>query len=273
MELDGAKVVITGASQGIGEELAEQFTAAGSEVLLIARSEDKLAALAERLGGRFLTADLSTPEGVDGLVDRCIEALGSIDVWVNNAGVETQGAFAAVDRDDVRRLTRLNYEAPVLLSRDVINHLLDNDRGHIVQVASVGGIVPFPGTAAYCGTKAGLINFTETLRIELKDTSIGLTVVCPGPVDTAMWERVTGPDSVDFAKAAMDRFRRLGSLPMVSTELVARKTLTAVAKSQRFVIVPARFQPYQWMANAPRRLVGWCLAGITFSNPTGRNEP
>ena len=100
MDLRGKNVVITGGSQGIGEHMARDFAAKGANVLVVARSEDKLAAVAERVGGSYLVADLGTAGGVDGLVDACVERLGSIDVWVNNAGLETSDGFADTDRDD-----------------------------------------------------------------------------------------------------------------------------------------------------------------------------
>ena len=119
MRLAGANVVITGGSRGIGEKMAEEFATAGANLLLVARSEDALPAVVERVGGSYLVADLATEEGVDGLVDRCRGELGSIDVWVNNAGIETEESFVTVDRDRVRQLVRVNFEALALLTRDV----------------------------------------------------------------------------------------------------------------------------------------------------------
>ena len=171
---------------GIGEKMADEFAQAGATVLVIARSADKLQVVADRVGGHALTADLSTAEGVDGLVDRCVDVLGHIDVWVNNAGVETTDAFASTPRGEVRQLARLNFEAPLMLTHDVVNHMLGRDEGHIVQLSSVAGAIPFPGLTAYAGSKAGVTNFTESLRLELADTPINLTIVAPGPVDTAM---------------------------------------------------------------------------------------
>ena len=151
-------------------------------MLTVARSSDELARLQERIGGYHLTADLSTGEGVDGLVDRCLAMLGHIDVWVNNAGLETSDAFVHLDRDTIRTVARLNFEAPLMLTRDVAAHMVARGSGHIVQMSSLAGTVPFPGMVAYTGTKAGLTHFTESLRIELAGTGVGLTVVAPGPL-------------------------------------------------------------------------------------------
>jgi len=226
MDLQKKNVVITGASQGIGEKIADAFAAKGATVLVVARSGDKLAAVADRIGGHALTADLSTADGVDGLVGRCVDTLGHIDVWMNNAGIETSDAFATTDRGDVRDLVRLNFEAPLMLTHDVVNHMLGRDSGHIVQMSSVAGAIPFPGLTAYAGSKAGLTNFTESLRLELAHTPIGFTVVAPGPVDTGMWDRLDTPDS--YQAPALKRFRQLQFLPKLKPEKIAAATVKAV---------------------------------------------
>ena len=115
MQIRGSNVVITGGSQGIGERLADAFAKAGGNVLVVARSEDKLRAVAERIGGDHLVADLTDADQVDGLVQACVARMGHVDIWVNNAGVETEEAFVNVSVPDLRRLARLNFEAPLLL--------------------------------------------------------------------------------------------------------------------------------------------------------------
>jgi pyruvate,water dikinase len=260
MDLHQKNVVITGASRGIGEQMAEAFAAAGANVLAIARSADKLAVVADRVGGQFLTADLMSPEGVDGLVDQCIAKLGHIDVWVNNAGIETTDAFAATPRGDIRNLVRLNFEAPLMLTHDVLGHMIGRNQGHVVQMSSVAASIPFPGLTAYAGTKAGLTGFTESLRLELAESNVNLTVVAPGPVDTEMWDRLDTGES--YQAAALKRFRQLQFLPKIAPEKVAAATVDAVQKNKRFVRIPARYGAYNMMNNAPRRMVEVALAGV-----------
>ena len=172
MDLKGKNVVVTGGSAGIGEGLADAFAARGARVLVAARSESALTAIAERTGGEYIVSDLSNPGHVDTFLAECLARLGHIDMFVNNAGVETNTSFAATDREDIRTLARLNFEAPLLLTRDVITHMLERGGGHVVQLSSVAGAIPFPGLAAYAGSKAGLTNFTETLRIEMMGSDI-----------------------------------------------------------------------------------------------------
>ena len=190
MDLDARNVVVTGGSQGIGEQVAKEFADAGANVLLVARSESKLAAVAQAIGGSYLVADLTDQTTVDQLFDRCVEALGSVDVLVNNAGIETNEAFVNVDPEAIRTLARLNFEAPLLLTQQAARYMMARGSGHIVQMSSVAATIPFPGLAAYAGSKAGITNFTESLRLELAGTGVNFTVVSPGPVDTDMWDRL-----------------------------------------------------------------------------------
>lgn len=263
MDLSGKHVVITGGSAGIGATMAHAFAEQGARVLVAARSEDKLRAVADRIVGDYIVADFTNPDDVDGFVDRCFEKLGHIDVFVNNAGVETSTSFATTDRDDLRTIARLNFEATLLLTRDVLPHMLERGSGHIVQLSSVAGAIPFPGLAAYSGTKAGITNFTETLRIEIKGSGVGLTVVSPGPTQTEMWDRLDSGDR-PFAAVGLKRFKRLGFLPKLSPEQIADATIDAVLQDKRFVRLPKRYNGYHLLSNAPRRLVEGALMGTKF---------
>lgn len=263
MKLDGAHVVVTGGSGGIGEAMATAFADRGARVLVAARSEEKLRDIADRIVGDHLVTDLTDPDEVDRFVPRCLETLGHVDVFVNNAGIETNQSFATVDRARVRELARLNLEAPMLLTRDILPHFLARDSGHIIQTSSIAGAVAFPGLAAYAGSKAGLTNFTESLRLELKRTGIGLTVVSPGIVDTEMWGRVEAEDT-PFVDVAIKRFRRLGFLPLLSAGDVADATVQAVEDDRRFVRLPRRYLGFHLLSNSPRRLVEAVLVGARF---------
>ena len=263
MDLDGKHVVITGGSAGIGAGLAHEFAERGARVLVAARSEAKLREVADRIVGDHIVADLSASDDVDAFIPRCLEMLGQIDILVNNAGVETSTSFATTNRTDVRTLARLNFEAPLMLTRDVLPHMLERGTGHIVQMSSVAGAIPFPGLAAYSGSKAGLTNFTETLRLELKATPIGLTVVSPGPVLTEMWERLDNDDK-PFAAAGLKRFRRLGFLPKLSVDKLVDATIDGVERDRRFVRLPRRYGGYHVLNNAPRRIVEGALIGVKF---------
>lgn len=261
MELSGKNVVITGGSQGIGQVLAERFAKGGAKVLLVARSQAKLEALSKNIGAEYLVADLTDPDQVDGLLSKSIDKLGHVDVLINNAGVETSGPFHKTSHDDLRTVARLNFEAPLILTRDFIGHMLERNVGHIVQLSSVAGTIPFVGQAAYSGSKAAITNLTETIRLELADTPIGFTVVSPGPISTDMWSRIDS-DKNTFMAPALKRFRQTLFLPTLSPQKLADATFTAVQANKRFVRLPRRYALFYWFNNAPRRIVEMTLAGV-----------
>jgi len=267
MDLSGKNVVITGGSQGIGEAMAEEFAKRGSKVLVAARSADKLEIVAKRIGGEYLVADLGNDDDVDGFVAAAIDKLGHIDVFVNNAGVETLERFVDVDRQRIRDLARLNFEAPMMLSRDVLPHMVGRGSGHVVNLSSLAGTIAWPGLAAYAGSKAGVTNFTETLRMEFADTDIGFTVVAPGPVDTDMWDRLESEEG-SYVAPALKRFRRLGYLPKLKPAKVARQIVDAVAKGKPHVRPAVRYQTYHVLNNAPRRIVQLAMTGVKLEPPT-----
>lgn len=264
MDVSGRNVVITGGSQGIGEHLAEAFAAAGAHVLVAARSEELLATIATNINGSYLTVDLTDPEQVDTFVDRCIERVGHVDIWVNNAGVDTSAAFTDLDRQTLRNVVRLNLEATMILTRDVARHMLRRGSGHIVQISSVSGVVPFPGLTAYAGTKAAITHFSESLRLELARTPINITVVSPGPTATQMWTRIE-QGAPDFAEPAMRRFRRLAFLPTIKPDKLARATVHAVQRNRPHVRPPRRYAPFHVLAHLPRQLVTLTMAGVRLN--------
>ena len=175
MKLSGARVVVTGASRGIGAALATELAARGARVVLVARSVEPLEKLAAELGGEAFPADLALASGIEPLVHR-IEADGPIDVLVNNAGLDLTGDLVALPTDEIARLLAVNLCAPMLLCRAVIPGMRSRGRGHIVNVSSLSGTNALPGLAPYSASKAGLSHFTAALRAELKGTPITTTL-------------------------------------------------------------------------------------------------
>lgn len=260
MELSGRTVVITGGSKGIGEAMAEQFAAAGADVLVVARSQEKLSAVADRIGGEYLVADLTKASEVDRLIPACLERLGHVDVLVNNAGIEDSDAFVHLDRNRLRSMARLNFEAAVLLTRDVLPHMLERGEGHLVQMSSITGAMTFPGAVAYSGTKAGLTNMAEGLRMELEGTGVGLTVVAPGPVDTDMWNRVE--DNEGYTFPVLRRLQQLRLVPKVSPDAVARYVVRAVEHDRPHVRPGLVYGPFHMLNNVSRRMTRLALTGV-----------
>jgi rifampicin phosphotransferase len=151
----------------------------------------------------------------------------------------------------------------MLLTRDVLPHMIRRGSGHIVQMSSVSGAVAFPGLAAYGASKAGVTSLAETLRIELDGTGVGMTVVAPGPVDTKMWDAIDDHD-MTWQAPALRRFRRLFFLPKVDPADLATDVVDAVARGRAHVRPKNRFQVYHVLNNLPRRLVRIAMTGVTM---------
>lgn len=187
MSLQGSVALVTGASRGIGCATARELHARGASVGLLARSEPELAALATELGERtaFAVADVADAGAVDAAVGSLVDALGPVDVLVNNAGV---GAYAAVleeERGTHERLMRVNYLGTVHPTLAVLPQMAGRRRGHIVNVASIAGRVGAPFEAAYSASKFAVVGWSEALAAEVAPLGVRVSLVNPGPVDTS----------------------------------------------------------------------------------------
>ena len=261
MELQGAHVLITGASRGIGAAMAREFAIAGARVSLAARSVEGLTKVAASTGGTTFPVDLLDEDATDTLVARVEAEAGPVDVLVNNAGLESRQWLAREDPRSIREVTRLNLEVPLVLSQAVLPGMLARGKGSLVYVSSLAGTSSFPGMTVYTATKGGITNFAGSVRMELKDTPVNVTLVAAGPVDTEMWDRLEEEDR--FAPI-LDRFNALHLIPKKSPELLARRTVAAVRTDRRHVRVPRRLSATYWLGEAPRRLSELLLTGVKY---------
>lgn len=261
MELSGARVVITGASRGIGEALAVGFAEAGATVALVARDAAAIDALATSLGGSAHPADLGDPIEVSSLIGRIEEEAGPIDVLVNNAGVQRSGRFTTASAEDLRRATEVNYLAPAELVRQVVPRMLHRGGGHIVNVSSFAATVPMPGLVAYAASKAALAQFTAGLRTDVRGLPIGITLVELGIVPTEM----AGNDGYAPTARAARRLCRARLLGSVSREKVAATVVAAVRSDRRHVRLPRRAATLPMLAEAPRRAAELLYRGLPQS--------
>lgn len=182
-------VVIIGASAGIGAEVARRFAAQGARLVLAARGADKLAAFAESLrttGTQVLaiSMDLGSDADCRRLIDETVATFGGFDILICNAALHHRGSVESNDADDLAMMVHVNLRAPILLTRLALPHLRSRGGGTVVQVASLAGCVPTPGSATYSATKFGLRAFARALDDELRGSGIRIKVVSPGPVDT-----------------------------------------------------------------------------------------
>lgn len=224
----GRTVLLTGASGGIGAEMARLLAPYGPTLLLVARSEDALrrnAEALEALGARAvpLVADLSEPSAAAELHARVTEAGHTPDVLVNNAGYGLQGRLEELDPDDLERMLTLNVTTLVGLTRRCLPAMLARGSGGVLNVSSVAGFLPLPYFAAYAASKAFVKDFTEALHAELAGTGVHATCLCPGPTETGFFERA------GMAAAP-------GNAAVASPEQVARDGLLALARNRRVVV-------------------------------------
>jgi 3-oxoacyl-[acyl-carrier protein] reductase len=175
------RVVVTGASRGIGRAVASAFAEAGAEVGLLSRSEEELNELALALSGEGHEAIVADVGDRDEL-QKAIDEFGRVDVVVANAGIAQYGPFRDMTLDEVERMTRINWLGTVNTVAAVLPGMLDRARGHIVVVSSGAGHRAFPWAAVYGATKSAQRGFAEALRHELSGTGVSLTVVYPGEV-------------------------------------------------------------------------------------------
>ncbi|SNS85827.1 SDR family NAD(P)-dependent oxidoreductase [Rhodococcoides kyotonense] len=222
--------VVTGASSGIGEEIARELTRRGHGVTLVARREDKLAALAAELGDRahVLAADLSNRSERAGLLGR-VEALGlTPDILVNNAGLSTLGPVAASDPDAELNMIEVDVASVVDLCSRFLPGMTARKRGAVLNVASTAAFQPLPGQAGYAACKAFVLSYTQSLTGELKGTGVTATALCPGPVDTGFGE------AAGFSKEDADA--ALPKVMWVPADVVAKTAVDGMDKGQMVAI-------------------------------------
>ncbi len=259
MDVRGKRVLITGASRGIGESMAHAFADAGATVALVARNKDVIERLAGELGGSAHYADLSDANQVSGLIERIEADGGPIDVLVNNAGVESSASLWDAPDDELQRVTQVNYVTPAELCRQVIPLMLRRGGGHIVNVSSAAAVAAFPGMITYAASKAALSHFTAGLRADLRGLPVGTTLVEIGTVQTELLGTAQ-----NYAPSA-DSFQRMYRLRLsvdVPREKVAAETVEAVRKNRRHVRLPRRLAPFTILAEMPRRTTEVLLTGV-----------
>lgn len=232
MRLGGRFAIITGASQGLGEEIARQFVSEGASVLLCARGEASLKAVEERLSAaageaqRVLArvANVSRPESVDRVVEEALETFGRIDILVNNAGVYGPiGPTHEVDWDAWVDAIEINLLGLVYACRAVTPTMIKQKSGKIINLSGGGATNPLPRMTSYAASKAAVVRFTELLAHDLKSYSIDVNAIAPGALDTRLLDQVltAGPEAVgaDFYERML-KIKKQGGTPLsVGAEL------------------------------------------------------
>jgi len=181
--------LVTGASMGIGQQIAVDLAARGATVVASSRSLERLQTTAERLkrsGGasEVVECDVGDPAAVKRMVEGALKKFGRIDILVNNAGFGSYEPLAASARETIDSMTATNYVGMVYCTREVLPSMIARRSGAIVNISSFSGIIGTPYISLYCGTKFAQIGFSESLYLELQPHGVHVAVICPGPVRT-----------------------------------------------------------------------------------------
>jgi len=225
-------VLVTGASSGIGREIARLLARRGDFPVLAARRAEPLRELTEELGtGAAFPCDVTDENAAQALVDEVKRTWGRIDVLINNAGYGAFGGFLEIPMSEYEGMMQTNYLGAVRMTRAVIPHMLEAGGGRIVNIASVAGLTGSPNLAAYTASKFALVGFSESLDLQYAPV-IRVGVLCPGPVSTPFFR---GEDPSRFFPAPIAK-------RLLDPETVARHAIGLIDRP-RVLVVPRLFAP------------------------------
>ena len=243
MNLDGAVVLLTGGSSGIGAATARLLAQRGSRLLLVGRDEVALERARDSSDGCALRIDLADPGAPDEVARWAIAEAGRVDVLIANAGQGWVGGLTGMPTDTIDRLVTVNLIANLRLTRALLPGMLERRRGHLVFVSSIAGCLGVAQEAVYAATKSGLRAFADSLRYETAGRGIGISVLVPGVVDTAFFSR-RGKE-----------YGRARPRP-VPADLAARALAGAIELGHAEVFVPRWMRLPARLHGAMPRLVG-----------------
>ncbi|WP_067435983.1 SDR family oxidoreductase [Nocardioides jensenii] len=240
-DLSGKKIFVTGAASGIGRSCALLAASEGASVFLTDRNTDELAATAAEIrasGGSvpFTEAvDISDYPAVAALATRLTAAHGAMDVVMNVAGISSWGTVQSLEHDQWRKLVDVNLMGPIHVIEELIPPMIESGRpGHLVNVSSAAGIIGMPWHAAYSASKFGLRGVSEVLRFDLRRHRIGVSLVCPGGVDTGLTETIDIA-GVDKSTPSFERAHAHFRKRAVSPDVAASAILDGVRRNKYWV--------------------------------------
>jgi short-subunit dehydrogenase len=198
VKIEGARILVTGASSGIGAALAPLLAERGATVGIVARRADRLAAVLEQCRAfspesRLWAVDLGELERAEQVALEAWDAFGGLDVLVNNAAIPKRTHVTDLTAFDVQHVMDVDFHSPVRMSLALLPRMLGQGQGQIVFVSSTGGRIPIMNESAYCAAKYALCGFAEAMQINLTGAPVEVKLVLPGPIDTEIWDQ---PDNV-----------------------------------------------------------------------------
>jgi short-subunit dehydrogenase len=254
-KIAGSRVLITGASSGIGRQIAAQLARRGAAVVVTARRADRLDHLVDQVvqhGGTAyaVAGDLNRPEVRQQALDAAVRHLGGLDALVNNAGVGAIGPFGTADPNRLRPIMELNFFVPVELTRAALPLLQQGNRPIVVNIGSVLGHRAVPGKSEYCASKFALHGFSDALRAELVPRGIGVLLVCPSTTESEFFDRAHQSQG---ARTAW----RGRAMP---ASVVARKTVSAMRRGKHEIILSPGGKALVWLDRICPPLADWLVA-------------
>jgi short-subunit dehydrogenase len=253
------RVVVTGGSSGIGKDVARAFLARGDEVVIVAEEPGRLAAAAGELSRasprvEAVACDVGDPAAVARMVEAVL-ARGCPDVLVNNAGFAVYRTFEQSPLEELERLVNVNLTGALRCIRGFLPAMIARGSGHVVNVASIAGLMPITPCAAYGAAKHGLVGLSENLRWELHDLGVREHLVCPGRVETPFFDHET------FRRRA----HRKETEKTVPIEEVSAAIVGAVLRGRFLTVVPARLGLVAWGRHVLRPIIDPLLGRILRS--------
>jgi len=252
-EIRGKIALVTGAASGIGRAIALRLAQEGAHLFLLDVDEDGLKGVVSSARQHGVEAvgcrcNVSQPAQIDRSIDKLLRCWGHADILVNNAGVTYYGQTHQMAAEDWQQLLAVNLHAPVHFTRRLLPVLLDRPESHLLNIASICGLVGLSRVSAYTTSKFAMVGFSESLRAEYGRRRLGVTALCPGLVDTNL-----------FASASRGQDRKENKQPpkflLTTPEKIANRAVKAIYRNQSVVVA----QPYARMLHMVKRFSPWIL--------------
>jgi short-subunit dehydrogenase len=258
VQLAGAHALITGASHGIGVEIAREFGRRGARLTVLGRDKERVTSVAEELGARPVVADLADPDRLRNLLAEVESGLGPLDVLVNNAALTAVSPAQDAVAGNAKLLMDVNAVAPMELCRQALPGMIARRRGHLVNVSTLAAVSAVPELALYGASKAALHHYTSVLQRDLKGTGVRTTLATFGEVaGTHMMEQARQSKKIAAVSARLARV-----LPVLTPADVARQLTDAVERDARVVTIPRRLGGAVTIRNLPSTLQDLVFLGL-----------
>ena len=203
IDLKGKKVLVTGASGGIGKAIAMQLSSSGADLCLTGRNKSELENLQKIIGGncQIIISDLSNSDGINNLADQAQEIMGQIDILVNNAGITKDNLFMRMSEDDWNEVININLNSIFKLTKQLIKGMIKRRYGRIINITSVIGVAGGAGQSNYSASKAGIIAMSKSLAQEVGSRSVTVNSIAPGFIETNMTAELSDDRKEDILRS------------------------------------------------------------------------